>query len=382
MLNLESLEVYMRKPILYLILVILTFILPHSVTAAEPQLIGEFALEEKNPSGDILSGNLILSSPEGFLVLTSDGKKSYQATLKPSQGLVTSENGEGFGIITYSKESSPDFLTMESFDLYYANGNKLLTIEKPGASDFYISHQANLLVGVSTREGSQKSRLVFYNRSANLLKSMEVGLPEKISFSQNDKYVFVNGRKEGLLAFDDSANLKVNYGLCEKFASSSDGEYVAKVYADTLKFYHQGKPIGIPLNVNPLIRNLSFSPDNKYLTIIDKKNLFLFEVQTGKLLWQYTLDKPELSFISVDVSSNAEKIIAGIDFDRGRKVAPEDRHTNGFVYLFDKGGKIVWIKELSYKLWGNSFPQVKFSPDGTRFSILTREKIYLFTSPL
>jgi hypothetical protein len=147
-----------------------------------------------------------------------------------------------------------------------------------------------------------------------------------------------------------------------------------------LKLFYQTKPTGISPKTNLLsAREMSFSPDNRYLSVIDKKSLYLFEVKTGKLLWQYILDKPELSFISVDVTSDAEKIIAGIDFDKGRGVAPEDRHTNGFVYLFDKEGKITWQKELSYKLWGAVFPQVKFSSDETRFSVITREKIYLFS---
>lgn len=362
----------------FLILIFLSVLFTDIGLAFEPELIFELPIAGKTTFGSILDGNLIVSSPEGFRVLTPDGKESYRTNLQPTQGLVASQNGKFFGIITYSEAASPDFLTAESFDFYYANGNKLLKIENPEVSDFRISNQANLLVGVSGGEGTRKSRLVVYNDTARVIKSLEIGFLEGISFSKNGKYVFVNSGKDGLLAFDEAGNLKANFGLCENFTISSDGEYVATIFSDSLKFYHKGKPTGNALNVNPLIREMSFSPENKYLTIIDKKNLFVFEVQTRKLLWQYSLDKPELSFVSVDISGNAEKIITGIDFDKGRKVAPEERHTTGLIYLFDKEGKITWEKDLSYKLWSASFPQVQFSSDGTRFSVITREKIYLF----
>lgn len=360
-----------------LALVLLSFLFAQTGHAVEPGLISEIPVEGKTVSGNILDGNLILSVPDKMKVLTPDGKEFYQANLKPNQGLVISEDGEFFGIITFSKTASPDFLTAENFDLHYANGNKLMTIEKPGVSDFYISSQANLVVGVSGNEGSQKTLLMFY-RPANLFKNREVAVLKSVSFSLNGKNIFINSGKDGLLVFDDSLNLIVNFGLCEKFASSSDGEFVATIHADTLRFYHQGKPGGDPLGVNPFIREMSFSSDNKYLGVVDKKNLFVFEAQTGKIIWKYTIDQPELSFISLNISGNAEKIVAGIDFDKGRKVVPEERHTSGFVYLFDKDGRITWKKELSYKLWGAVFPQVRFSSDETRFSVITREKIYVF----
>jgi outer membrane protein assembly factor BamB len=129
---------------------------------------------------------------------------------------------------------------------------------------------------------------------------------------------------------------------------------------------------------NILARGMAFSPDNEYVSLIDKKNLYLFDFETGEVLWQHSLDQPELSFISVDMTKNAEMIIAGADFDNGRNVPSQERHTKGYVYLFDKNGKLTWEKELSYKLWNVFVPRVKFSLDGSIFSVKTREKIYLF----
>jgi len=362
----------------YLTLIFLSLLFAPAGLAFEPELIFEMPVEGKTVSGDILDGKLILTSRESFRVLTSEGKESYQKNLKPNQGLVTSEDGEFFGIATYSKDASPGFLAAERFELFSADGKKLWEIKDPKVSDFYISNGAKLVVGISSGEGSRESRLVFYNHTGKLISSTKIAFPQGISFSSNGKYLLVNSAKGGLLGFDGSGDLIANFGPCERFATSSDGEYVATISAGNLKFYHQGKPISNPMKINPLVRGMSFSPENKYLGVIDKKNLYLFEVGTGKLLWHYTLDKPELSFISMDLSGNAEKMITGVDFDKGREVSPKERHTQGRVYIFDKDGKIIWEKQLSYKLWSFLFPRVQFSSDGKRFCIITKEKVYLF----
>jgi outer membrane protein assembly factor BamB len=145
-----------------------------------------------------------------------------------------------------------------------------------------------------------------------------------------------------------------------------------------LNLYHQEKLIAVARGENILARGIALSPDDKYVSLIDKKNLYLFDFHTGDLLWQYSLDQPELSFISVDLNQNGEMIAVGVDFDKGRNIPPQERHTQGYVYLFDKQGKLAWQEELSYKLWNAFVPQVKFSLDKPIFSAKTREKIYLF----
>jgi len=367
------------KRCLSLILLFLLFS-PYCL-AFEPELILQIPVGKDNTiNGNPLRGKLILASPGSFSVLTPQGKKFYQGSLKPNQGLVSSEDGNFFGIITYSESSSPGILASKRFELYTADGGKLWEIENPGVSSWFISRQARLVVGISSPEGSSESKLVFYDDKGALIFEKKVKFPQEISFSPNGKFIFVNSARDGLLCFDDSGELKAGFGACEKFATSPDGEYVATISAGNLKIYKRGKLISSSARIGPLVRALSFSPESKYLSLIDKKTLYLFEVSTGRLLLRYALSKPELSFISLDVSGNAEKIIAGIDMDKGRSFPPEQRHTRGLVYIFDRKGKLIWKKRISYTLWGALFPRVQISVDGKRFCILTREKVYTFKS--
>jgi WD40 repeat protein len=364
----------MRK---YLAFAFLLFLFRSGV-AFEPELMYQIPIADKTAGGDVLGGKLILSSPDKLSVLTPEGKEAFEVDLGSNQGVVISKDGEFFGITTYSKDAPPGFLAAQKFELYSADGKRLWEVANPEASAFYVSNGAKLIIGISGGEGSPESRLVFYSHTGDVISNAKVAFLQGVSFSSDGRHVFISGAKDGLLAFDDSGNLAANFGRCEQFATSSDGEHVATVTGGDLKLHHQGKPTGDPLEVNPLVREMSFSPGNRYLVVIDRKNLSLFEVETGKLVWRHTLDRPELSFISTDLSSNAETIIAGIDLDKGREVPPEERHTEGLVWVFDKTGKIVWEEELSYKLWSSLFPRVKLSADGKKLSVTTREKISVY----
>lgn len=361
----------------YLVLVFLLLPLKFGF-ALEPELVLEMPVEGRIIGGDILDGKVVSSSREKLWVSTPEGKRSFQMSLEPNRGVVASPNGNFFGITTYSKDMPTGFLAAESFELYSADGNKLWEMENPEVSEFCVSNGAKLIVGISANGESPESHLAFYNQAGELILSTKAGFLNGVSFSANGKYFLVNSAKDGLMSFDESGQLKDNFGPCDKFAVSPDGDWVATASDGRLRFFDQGKPIEVSLEISPFVRAMSFSPESEYLAVLDKKNLYLFEVAGGKLLWQHTLDQPELSFISVDVSPGAERIVAGIDFDKGREAQSKDRHTRGLVYIFDREGKITWQREFSYELWSAFFPRVQFSSDGSRFSVVTREKVYVF----
>jgi outer membrane protein assembly factor BamB len=346
--------------------------------ALEPELVSELPVEGRIIGGDVLDGKLVLSSREELWVSTPEGAELCRINLKTSQGAVASEDGNFFGITTYSKDVPAGFLGAERFELHSADGEKLWEIENPGVSEFYVSNGAKLIVGISANGESPESQLVFYDRAGKLIFGAKIGFLQGVSFSANGKYFFASSAKDGLVSFDKSEHPVGNFEPCDKFAVSPDGDYVATLLDGDLKFFHRGKPIGDSRKIDPLVRAMSFSPENEYLAVVDKKNLYLFEVAAGRLLWKHTLDQTELSFISVDVSQGAERVAAGIDFGKGREAQGEDRHTKGLVYILDENGEITWQREFPYKLWSALFPQVRFSSDGTRFSVTTREKIYVF----
>jgi outer membrane protein assembly factor BamB len=348
--------------------------------AAEPELITEIAIQGEAVHGDLLHGKLNLSSPQGFRILTAAGRAAFKAQLLANQGVVFSQDGEYFGITSYSTEVSPGILAAEKFELYSSDGQMLWEIENPTVSEFLISNGAKLVLGISSIEGSSQSRVVIYNRNGEMVSDTLIGLTSGTSFSFNGNHVLINTAQDGLLLFNQTGKLTNRFGAGDRFAISADGKNVATISGRNLKLYVAGKPVVELEEIAPFSRGMAFSPESKHLGVIDKKKLYLIEVETGKLLWQHALEQPELSFISLDVSRNAERIIAGLDFDKGTDVPAAERHTQGSVFIFDKEGKQIWQKDLAYTLWGAMFPLVKTSEEGTRFSVTTREKVYLYQS--
>ena len=346
--------------------------------AFEPELIFDLPVEGRVVGGQVMDGKLISSSPDRVWVSASDGRESFQMALEPGQGIVASQNGEFFGITTYSKGVPAGFLAAKRFELYSAGGKKLWEIDDPEVSEFHISNKAELIVGISAGDEDPESGLVLYDRTGQLLSSTTVGFLNGVAFSANGKRLLVNSATDGLISFGESGQLEDNFGPCDQFAISPDGDWAATMLNGHLKLYHQGKPSGDSTEIDPWVRAMSFSPGNDYLAVADKKNLYLLEVATGELLWKHTLNQAGLSFISVDAARGGESVIAGIDFDSGREAGRHQRHTKGLVYVFDKMGKITWQREFSYKLWSTLFPRVRFSAEGTRFSVMTRERAYLF----
>jgi outer membrane protein assembly factor BamB len=378
-------EVVMKNTLKYLTLILcLVLISQVQAKAGEPVLVLEKSINEKSVNPNFVNGKIILSSREELSTLTQAGKESFKLKLKENQDVITSENGEYFGITTYSTKGAPGFLKAEKFVLHSAFGKTLWQIENPRNSAFFIANNGKLVVGVSSFEGKKEAELALYNENGDSIFSTKIDFFQGLSFSPDGGSVFVKSGTDGLLVFDQKGDLKGKYETCDEFTTSLDGERVACVSDDKLNFYHQGKLVtqtrvgSAGEGENILARGMVFSPDNEYVSLVDKKNLYLFDFETGEVLWQYSLDQPELSFISVDMTKNAEMIIAGADFDKGRNVPSQERYTKGYVYLFDKNGKLTWEKELSYKLWNVFVPMVKFSLDGSIFSVKTKETIYLF----
>lgn len=375
----------MKNTLKYLTLILcLVLISQVQAKAGEPVLVLEKSINEKSVNPNFVNGKIILSSREELSTLTQAGKESFKLKLKENQDVITSENGEYFGITTYSTKGAPGFLKAEKFVLHSAFGKTLWQIENPRNSAFFIANNGKLVVGVSSFEGKKEAELALYNENGDSIFSTKIDFFQGLSFSPDGGSVFVKSGTDGLLVFDQKGDLKGKYETCDEFTTSLDGERVACVSDDKLNFYHQGKLVtqtrvgSAGEGENILARGMVFSPDNEYVSLVDKKNLYLFDFETGEVLWQYSLDQPELSFISVDMTKNAEMIIAGADFDKGRNVPSQERYTKGYVYLFDKNGKLTWEKELSYKLWNVFVPMVKFSLDGSIFSVKTKETIYLF----
>ncbi|MEW6104037.1 MAG: hypothetical protein AB1630_09565 [bacterium] len=110
-------------------------------------------------------------------------------------------------------------------------------------------------------------------------------------------------------------------------------------------------------NVQPGELAISFSPEGDYLGVGDYHNVYLFETETGRLVWKWKNEDTAIGCSGeISLSSNAEYIV--VDF-RIKKI-PYSEYTPA-AYIFNKSGEVIlktYIKDLK-----GIFP-VKITPDG------------------
>ena len=84
------------------------------------------------------------------------------------------------------------------------------------------------------------------------------------------------------MLFDQAGRLTNRFEACDRFAISADGENVATISGRNLKLYTAGKLAGDLKEIAPFSRGMAFSPESKYLGVVDKKKLYLIEESNGK----------------------------------------------------------------------------------------------------
>jgi WD40 repeat protein len=358
---------------------VIVFVLMHShlCFSQVPKLLFQKEILETGETKIFPDGQFIEISNNEAKISHWQKKENIPILLSSQKRLVISENGLSWGMVNYNPKA-PE-LVAESFVLFNSDGTKKYEITSPEANFFFISTDEKTVVGMLAFEGQVNSKILFYNETGAKIKELDIPNFQGITFSPNGQWVAVNSAKDGILVFDSKGEKVWEMGKGEKVCFSLDGKIVALESSGNIKiFSEQREKANLNLG-NSLLRILVLSSDGKYILAGDKKNLFLIDVATGKTTWEYKLPQPELNLISADISNNAKYIILGLDFDSGREVSPQQRHSKGYVYLLNQTGKKVWEKELSYKSWNVFVPEVKINSLGDRFSVRTRGEVLVYS---
>ena len=126
------------------LLIFLGLLLFDNSPAAEPELITEIATQGEAVCGDLLHGKLNLSFPQGFRILTAEGRAAFRAELLSNQGLSVSQEGKYFGITSYSTKAAPGILATEKFELELKRWTKCFGRSKaPQSRNFSFPMELN-----------------------------------------------------------------------------------------------------------------------------------------------------------------------------------------------------------------------------------------------
>jgi hypothetical protein len=273
---------------------------------------------------------------------------------------------------TYDTGNS-EFIPIAEFTLCDANGAIIYHKDNFGHTLFDIGDNG-VVVGIDY-DGpvSGKSTLHFYDVQGAETDTAEIGFLMVRSFSESGTVFCVHDGINGVRVFDDTGKELYNLGKANSYALSRDGALTALATDDQIIIFDQEHQVGrIPIG-SPFIRQMIFSGDGSLFAFIDRKQLVIYSLLEKTIKLRREETTPELEYISVGISFDNSLVAVGEDEDLGRGV--QDRHTRGFVNVFDLNGDVQWQTAVPYKNWNAFIPIVAFTDEQT-FTVKTVENVF------
>jgi outer membrane protein assembly factor BamB len=303
-----------------------------------------------------------------------------------SYGASYSRNGKYIGI---SKIHYADYGRIQEGSEFqmYDNGGTLLVIKKitesysPGS----ILNNGAFLV----TDGFEHGRIYLeqLNGSKKIIFDYNDMRPSTyIDISKKSDYFAINLSGIGVILYNDKGKeiwrKKFDWGDAANIRISDNGKYImtAGILAGGGLYLlsSDGNLLWKYPSVNYYnfyLNCMDFSPDEKYIAAdVYRDEIYLFESSTGKILWNYRLDKQNETrkFFSIAVSEDA-KFISAADGGGTRELPAGDSST---VFLFDKEGHIVWRRDIVIQK--EQAPSVRFSDDGNYLFISNSNTLYCY----
>ncbi len=359
---------------------LLTLAITASIPATLPAAVSPIAID----SVEMQDYRRIWGSPSGcfyflrqssFEVRQFAQNKTVEQALSPNQKLISSDKGNYFAQLTYSS-FSPTSLRVTEIRVYSCTGQLIWGLRDPGCSSFILSDESSIAVGIAGAEGLPESSLLFFGTSGTQVGTAKVDNFSSGRFSEDGEFFFAISSGKGLIKFTTSGKEVFRYGDCNRYSVSRDGELVA-IYKDSLlNIYSEQKLVTTRAIPELTVRDVRFSFDDRFAAILLTQRLQLFDLDSSRLVWEYSLPDSGYQFFHFDSDSNFTYFACSTNNSTD---APERRNTRGQALLIDANGKLVWQTELSYAEWSVKYPEVKIDLPARILTLLTAERFRIYS---
>ncbi len=124
------------------------------------------------------------------------------------------------------------------------------------------------------------------------------------------------------------------------------------------------------------VRDVRFSYDNRFAAILLTQELQLIDLDSSRVVWEYSLPDSGYQFFHFDSDSAFTYFACSTN---NSVDAPERRNTLGQALLLDAEGKLVWQTEMGYAEWSVKYPEVKIDVAARIITLLTAEKFWVYS---
>lgn len=294
---------------------------------------------------------------------------------------IYSENGKFRGVIVFG--SGGDYIPVDKFTLKDSSGNIIWESDSIIATRFLIANDGSV-IGIAPVSGPVGPMVIyFYDPKGYLVERTEELHPfSKFSLSPDGNYFLIYTVRDELLVFNLEGVFIQNYGLCKYFTASPRRRTVVVNICNELRFYRNDKLMwkkdikGMGYHDFLISKTMAISSSDQYLAVVSRQKLYFFETDTPSKLWEIDAEK-NAYFTSVDLSSQADKIILALSF---YSVDIPGRTEYGYIYVFNRNGEKLATQKIDYIEPDKylSLPRVDISEDGKFITVNTDFDIYKF----
>jgi len=321
----------------------------------------------------LLPDQKVMIKEELSLIKLNDQNVSDHLSFANNERCFVAENGACYAVIGF--EGNADVVSAAAVRMYTSDGSLLWTMERHQLNDLIVLPDGGAVA--AHRNINIKSHPVFFiNSSGSLIRQIKVPSLGQILASPTGDRILINSGTEGAFLYDKEGDLLARLDNAYRMSFSDDGRYCALLYGPNLKIYHDGSLVYESSLGGELPRGISFNGDNTQIAAFTDHHLFLLAIPSGKVLLERQLDpSDQLSFTSVDLTSDSKFIAVGIEHDLGSSVKGPERHPDGMVRLYNATGDILLTKEVSYSAWNTMTPKVKFDSTDKNLYVMTRDEV-------
>jgi hypothetical protein len=160
--------------------------------------------------------------------------------------------------------------------------------------------------------------------------------------------------------------------LC--FGRSS--EYIGTYRAGQIEIYRDSSLAWSYDAHKPTVSGFNLCEDANRFVIAFKNNIQSIDMKSDRIVWQDYTGLEGGRFTGAVVSSDRRFIACGVDVNRGSSVEKSQRHSRGFLYLFDFEGRATEKMEFNYDSYAGEMPRVHFQTNNRIIAVETAEKIH------
>jgi hypothetical protein len=346
-----------------------------AIPAASFELETEYTipLEETDRVMGSLEGNFMVYGRPKITLYHARGNPIFTKQVTNNVKPIMSPNGKYIGLVTYADKSPTDLKTLK-LEMYDQAGKLQWQVAKPAPNTFFIANNGAIF-GVEGVEGIPPTRIYLFDPYGNLRNILTYQDYRRLLISPMGSKLIIDRGQGGLDVYDSLGNMLMALPVSTDYIFDRDERYIATFYQGICRIYQDEKEVQAIRSSEVDIREMAINVASNLLVLMAAKRLEVFELVSGKLLWEFPIKESSPWLASLDVSKDGKLIVCGVDINRGNAYAKEERHVEGNLFVFSADGKMMVQHHETYKIWLPGLPRGVVSPSGGSIMVETKEKL-------